>query len=42
MILKRRLTDLDQRAVMGTALVVAAVLLAPGAALDPAGEVPAP
>jgi drug/metabolite transporter (DMT)-like permease len=40
MILKRHLSDLDQRAVMGTALVVAAVLLAPGAALDPPEAIP--
>jgi drug/metabolite transporter (DMT)-like permease len=40
MILKRHLADLDQRAVMGAALVVAAVLLAPGAALDPPDAMP--
>jgi drug/metabolite transporter (DMT)-like permease len=40
MILKRHLADLDQRAVMGTALCVAAVLLAPGAALDPPDAMP--
>ena len=40
MILKRHLADLDQRAVMGTALVVAALLLAPGAALDPPEAMP--
>jgi drug/metabolite transporter (DMT)-like permease len=40
MILKRHLADLDQRAVMGAALVVAAVLLAPGAALDPPEAMP--
>jgi drug/metabolite transporter (DMT)-like permease len=36
----RRLADLDQPAVMGTALVAAAVLLAPGAALDPPEAMP--
>ena len=40
MILKRHLADLDQRAVMGAGLCVAAVLLAPGAALDPPEAVP--
>jgi hypothetical protein len=40
MILERWLADLDQLAVMGTALVVAAVLLAPGAALDPPEAMP--
>jgi drug/metabolite transporter (DMT)-like permease len=40
MILKRHLADLDQRAVMGAALVVAALLLAPGAALDPPEAMP--
>jgi drug/metabolite transporter (DMT)-like permease len=40
MILKRHLADLDQRAVMGAALVVATVLLAPGAALDPPDAMP--
>jgi drug/metabolite transporter (DMT)-like permease len=40
MILKRQLADLDQRAVMGAALAVAAVLLAPGAALDPPEAMP--
>jgi drug/metabolite transporter (DMT)-like permease len=40
MILKRHLADLDQRAVMGAGLCVAAVLLAPGAALDPPEATP--
>jgi drug/metabolite transporter (DMT)-like permease len=40
MILRRRLADPDQRAVMGTPLVVAAVLLAPVAALDPPEAMP--
>ena len=40
MILKRHLADLDQRAVMGAGLCVAAVLLAPGAALDPPEAMP--
>jgi drug/metabolite transporter (DMT)-like permease len=40
MILKRQLADLDQRAVMGAALAVAALLLAPGAALDPPEAMP--
>jgi len=40
MILKRHLAGLDQRAVMGAGLCVAAVLLAPGAALDPPEAVP--
>jgi hypothetical protein len=39
MILKRRLADLDQRAVMGTALVVAGAAGA-GAALDPLAAMP--
>jgi drug/metabolite transporter (DMT)-like permease len=42
MILKRHLADLDQRAVMGASLVVAAVLLAPGAAFDPPDAMPSP
>jgi drug/metabolite transporter (DMT)-like permease len=40
MVLKRHLADLDQRAVMGAACVVAALLLAPGAALDPPEAIP--
>jgi drug/metabolite transporter (DMT)-like permease len=40
MILKRQLADLDQRAVMGAALAFAALLLAPGAALDPPEAMP--
>jgi drug/metabolite transporter (DMT)-like permease len=40
MILKRHLADLDQRAVMGAGLCVAAVLLSPGAALDPPEATP--
>jgi drug/metabolite transporter (DMT)-like permease len=40
MILKRHLVDLDQRAVMGAGLCVAAVLLSPGAALDPPEAMP--
>jgi drug/metabolite transporter (DMT)-like permease len=40
MILKRHLADLDQRAVMGAGLCVAAVLLAPGAVLDPPAAMP--
>jgi drug/metabolite transporter (DMT)-like permease len=40
MILKRHLADLDQRAVMGAGLCVAALLLAPGAALDPPAAMP--
>jgi len=40
MILKRHLADLDQRAVMGAGLCVAALLLAPGAALDPPEAMP--
>ena len=40
MILKRHLADLDQRAVMGGALLLAALLLAPGAALDPPDTMP--
>jgi drug/metabolite transporter (DMT)-like permease len=35
MILKRHLTDLDPRATMGASLAIAAVALAPAAALDP-------
>jgi len=40
MILKRHLADLDPRASMGTALALAAVFLAPAAALDPPPETP--
>jgi drug/metabolite transporter (DMT)-like permease len=40
MILKKHLADLDQRAVMGAGLCVAALLLAPGAALDPPEAMP--
>jgi drug/metabolite transporter (DMT)-like permease len=40
MILNRHLADLDQRAVMGAGLGVAALLLAPAAALDPPGAMP--
>jgi drug/metabolite transporter (DMT)-like permease len=40
MILKRHLSDLDPRASMGAALALAAVFLAPAAALDPPDAVP--
>jgi drug/metabolite transporter (DMT)-like permease len=40
MILRRHLADLDQRAVMAAALAVAALLLAPGAALGPPEAMP--
>jgi drug/metabolite transporter (DMT)-like permease len=40
MILRRHLADLDARATMGASLAVAAVLLAPFAALDPPGAAP--
>jgi drug/metabolite transporter (DMT)-like permease len=40
MVLKRHLADLDQRAVMGAALVVAAILLTPATALDPPDAIP--
>ena len=42
MILKRHLADLDPRASMGASLVLAAVLLAPAAALDPPTAWPTP
>lgn len=40
MILKRHLADLDPRASMAAALAIAALVLAPAAALDPPSEVP--
>jgi drug/metabolite transporter (DMT)-like permease len=40
MVLKRRLADLDPRATMGAALLVAALVLTPFAAADPPREVP--
>ena len=40
MVLKRHLSDLDPRASMGAAIVVAAIVLTPVAALGPAPEVP--
>jgi drug/metabolite transporter (DMT)-like permease len=40
MVLKRHLADLDPRASMAAALVIAALVLAPAAAIDPPSEVP--
>lgn len=40
MVLKRHLSDLDPRASMGAALVIAALVLTPAVALDPPTEVP--
>lgn len=40
MVLKRHLADLDPRASMGTALALAALFLAPAAALDPPSATP--
>lgn len=40
MILKRHLADLDPRASMAAALAIAALVLAPAAAIDPPSEVP--
>lgn len=40
MVLKRHLSDLDPRASMGAALVIAALVLIPAVALDPPTEVP--
>jgi drug/metabolite transporter (DMT)-like permease len=40
MVLKRHLADLDPRASMAAALVIAALVLAPAVALDPPSEVP--
>jgi drug/metabolite transporter (DMT)-like permease len=40
MIFKRRLADLDPRASMGGALAVAALVLAPAAAIDPPADAP--
>jgi drug/metabolite transporter (DMT)-like permease len=40
MILKRKLSDLDPRVSMGTALAIAAVLLTPAAAIAPPSELP--
>jgi drug/metabolite transporter (DMT)-like permease len=40
MVLKRHLADLDPRASMAAALVIASLVLAPAAAIDPPAEVP--
>ena len=40
MVFKRHLTDLDPRAAMGASLVIAAIVLAPLAALDPPSAMP--
>ena len=40
MVLKRHLSDLDPRASMGAALVIAALVLTPAVAIDPPNEVP--
>jgi drug/metabolite transporter (DMT)-like permease len=40
MVFKRKLADLDPRAAMGASLVIAAVVLAPLAALDPPAQAP--
>ncbi|MEA2443957.1 MAG: hypothetical protein QOJ12_1249, partial [Thermoleophilales bacterium] len=40
MVLKRHLSDLDPRAIMGASLAIASVVLAPAAALDPPTAVP--
>lgn len=42
MVLKRHLADLDPRASMGASLLLAAVFLAPAAALDPPNAIPSP
>jgi drug/metabolite transporter (DMT)-like permease len=42
MVLKRHLAHLDARATMGASLLIATVLLAPAAALDPPSAMPSP